>query len=600
MPDLRKINLVALIIFTKLYVDLIIVVAAKDKEKDNDKSDTFQTNNPSVSFSKNSTFLSSSETLNPSNSPFRSPSELLNIDSRPYVSTSEPVSSYRIDQQVTLTDFFIELSSISTLASLSGCGSTMDEVLNLANFLTVTKKHLGTYLSLSLSTGPYTYGALWLVFTGYGKGNDHNNCRALREITNYDKSKYVTKHALKFRCMAMFSDGPVPKASDLDNLRKEALDMSQYVKELTDTKNEVLKSPNSIALLGVTSNVLINPNGASTTSTMTKVTNIPSEQMSTTMKAAIGGAIFAILVGAVMLYIGFRYGGFGPSCWPSRKKSFKKDKISTTKKITRFSFIPHSLPKNSTEEASMNDQSFDGNAKNNSISESSIGEFDARSVVSYDGANSIMGMSETQSMAGYSVQGQSVAGSSKHSRFGTKYTCKDNTRKEMVRLCHLVKDTTDDDNSVISYSDIGARSKYNVQGNFLGNHSMRIIDGVDSRKSNSFCIHSCEADTLGENQVKKDDKFDEIWQLDDGSEGHVEVIPAQARSTNYLYPTIGAAHSDAIRMKPSSQFDNQHTSSKSQNGMKSEHTAKKQSEYDVPFDERSRRGATTGSLLFDE
>mmetsp|Transcript_20221 Transcript_20221/g.45850 ORF Transcript_20221/g.45850 Transcript_20221/m.45850 type:complete len:81 (+) Transcript_20221:264-506(+) len=49
MPDLRKINLVALIIFTKLYVDLIIVVAAKDKEKDNDKSDTFQTNNPSVS-----------------------------------------------------------------------------------------------------------------------------------------------------------------------------------------------------------------------------------------------------------------------------------------------------------------------------------------------------------------------------------------------------------------------------------------------------------------------------------------------------------------------------------------------------------------------
>jgi len=301
-----------------------------------------------------------------------SPDDVAPADSAP--ADSNPIHSTLADttwpkKEVALTDFYVELTSVSN----GGCDVAGNAApLDLNAFLKVTKTFLEEYFADSLTADGYGYEALFLVFTGYGPS--HRGCRRLRDRSGGgiprrrgQEVQVLSKHALRFKCMALFRDGLVPPVSHLDDMRRTALDLVSYLVAINDHNRGVITSAHNIIEVQSNNAAADPPEPAATP---------PAPSGGAAMKAAVAGALLAMCVGAVLLLLGLR------------------------KEMRCLRFHRATVLK----QASTAEDSFDRDDGS-----ASSADFEARSVQSYD-ANSIMGYSVGTSMAGYSVAGQSLAG----------------------------------------------------------------------------------------------------------------------------------------------------------------------------------------------
>jgi len=413
-------------------------------------------------------------------------------------------------RKVHLTDFYVELTSVSN----DGCELGGAMPLSVNAFLTVTKAFLEDHFAESLVGDGYGYEALFLVFTGYGPS--HRGCRRfLRESPvggprrRGQEVKTLSKYAIRFQCMAMFRDGFVPPVSHLDDLRRTALDLESYLVAINDPARGVITSDHNI--------IEVQSNNAEVNNLPT-VTEAPvASGGGAAMKAAVAGALLAMGVGAVLLLIGLR-------------RETLCLKYGT----------PPTLTKNSTAE-----DSFDRDRSSNG---SSNGDFEARSVMSYD-ANSIMGGSVGASMAGYSVAGQSIAGSHMSSRKGHRRVRSGGG----LTLSSLVDDRSE---GTLDTPSPGGRSR---------------------AESAEFHVTS-----------DRDGQFDEIWGSDDEHEGGTEVVrfapPARQNTHDTLdtLPKLGRTNTSYSEDEPFDQRRQRHNLTRQQLTRQQS----KSSQFSQPFDER--------------
>jgi len=413
-------------------------------------------------------------------------------------------------RKVALTDFYVELTSVSN----GGCELGGAVPLSPNALLTVTKAFLQDHFAKSLVGDGYGYEALSLVFTGYGPS--HQGCRrSLRSRAVVDPRRRgqevqtLSKHALRFKCLAVFWDGLVPPVSHLDDLRRTALGLVSYLVAINDPARGVITSDHNI--------IEVQSNNAEVNNLPT-VTEAPvASGGGAAMKAAVAGALLAMGLGAVLLLLGLR-------------RETLCLKYGT----------PPTLTKNSTAE-----DSFDRDRSSNG---SSNGDFEARSVISYD-ANSIMGGSVSTSMAGYSVAGQSIAGSHMSSRKGHRRVRSGGG----LTLSSLVDDHSE---STPDKPSPGGRSR---------------------AESAEFHVTS-----------DRDGQFDEIWGSDDENEGGTEVVrfapPARQNTHDTLdtLPKLGRTNTSYSQDEPFDQRRHRHNLTRQQLTRQQS----KSSHHSQPFDER--------------